>query len=142
MYFGYNEYLESTKKIIETTKYIEQRYVFEFFAKSVKLYNRIFGIDRRLRKLDGIFIFGTPATSVIALGSNDFHIYKLSEALNVRGWNLNTLQFPCGIHLCVTYVHTQLGVADQFLSDVETELSIILKNPEAPVDGKVNITVK
>ncbi|XP_050593997.1 sphingosine-1-phosphate lyase isoform X1 [Bombus affinis] len=117
MYFGYNEYLESTKKIIETTKYIEQR----------------------LRKLDGIFIFGTPATSVIALGSNDFHIYKLSEALNVRGWNLNTLQFPCGIHLCVTYVHTQLGVADQFLSDVETELSIILKNPEAPVDGKLAI---
>ncbi|XP_048268439.1 sphingosine-1-phosphate lyase isoform X3 [Bombus terrestris] len=117
MYFGYNEYLESTKKIIETTKYIEQR----------------------LRILDGIFIFGTPATSVIALGSNDFHIYKLSEALNVRGWNLNTLQFPCGIHLCVTYVHTQLGVADQFLSDVETELSIILKNPEAPVDGKLAI---
>lgn len=142
MYFGYNEYLESTRKIIETTKYIEQRYVFEFLANSVKLYNRIFGIDRRLRKLDGIFIFGTPATSVIALGSNDFHIYKLSEALNARGWNLNTLQFPCGIHLCVTYVHTQLGVADQFLNDVETELSTILKNPEAPVDGKVNITIK
>ncbi|XP_050484374.1 sphingosine-1-phosphate lyase isoform X3 [Bombus huntii] len=117
LYFGYNEYIESTRKIIETTKYIEQR----------------------LRKLDGIFIFGTPATSVIALGSNDFHIYKLSEALNVRGWNLNTLQFPCGIHLCVTYVHTQLGVADQFLNDVETELSIILKNPDAPVDGKFAI---
>lgn len=91
-----------------------------------------------MRKFDGIFIFGTPATSVIALGSNDFHIYKLSEALNARGWNLNTLQFPCGIHLCVTYVHTQPGIADQFLRDVETELNLILKNPETPVDGKVN----
>ncbi|KAG6800804.1 sphingosine-1-phosphate lyase [Apis mellifera caucasica] len=117
MYFGYNEYLESTKKIIKTTRYIEQR----------------------LRKLKGIFIFGTPATSVIALGSNDFHIYKLSEALNAKGWNLNTLQFPCGIHLCVTYVHTQSGVADQFLSDVETELEEILKNPETPVEGKFAI---
>ncbi|CAK9824876.1 Sphingosine-1-phosphate lyase [Anthophora retusa] len=117
MYFGYDGYLESTKKIIETTKYIEQR----------------------LRKLDGIFIFGTPATSVIAFGSKDFHIYKISEALNAKGWNLNTLQFPCGVHLCVTYVHTQPGVADQFLTDFETELSIILKNPETPVEGKLAI---
>ena len=117
MYFGYGGYLEATKKIIETTKYIEQK----------------------LRTLDGIFIFGTPATSVIALGSNDFHIYALSEGLNTKGWNLNTLQFPSGIHLCVTYIHTQPGVADQFLEDVETELSIIMKNPQTPVEGKLAI---
>ncbi|XP_076296065.1 sphingosine-1-phosphate lyase [Lasioglossum baleicum] len=115
LYFGYSGYLEATKKIIETTKYIEQR----------------------LKTMDGIFIFGTPATSVIALGSKDFDIYKLSEALNVKGWNLNTLQFPSGIHLCVTYVHTEPGVADQFLSDVKTELSVILQNPEVPVQGKL-----
>lgn len=94
-----------------------------------------------MRTLDGIFIFGTPATSVIALGSNDFHIYGLSEGLNAKGWNLNTLQFPSGIHLCVTYIHTQPGVADQFLEDVETELNIIMKNPQTPVEGKVNIRV-
>ncbi|OAD61158.1 Sphingosine-1-phosphate lyase [Eufriesea mexicana] len=92
-----------------------------------------------LRNLDGIFIFGTPATSVIALGSNDFHIYKLLEALNAKGWHLNTLQFPYGIHLCITYVHTQFGVADQFLSDVETELNVILNKPMAPVEGKLAI---
>lgn len=27
MYFGYNDYVESTKKIIETTKYVERKYV-------------------------------------------------------------------------------------------------------------------
>ncbi|XP_054015674.1 sphingosine-1-phosphate lyase [Hylaeus anthracinus] len=117
MYFGYNGYVEATQKIINTTRYIEQK----------------------LRKMDGIFIFGTPATSVIALGSNDFHIYRLSEALNSKGWSLNTLQFPSGIHLCVTYVHTEPGVADQFLKDVETELSILLKNPETHVEGKLAI---
>ncbi|XP_053976803.1 sphingosine-1-phosphate lyase [Hylaeus volcanicus] len=117
MYFGYNGYVEATQKIINTTRYIEQK----------------------LRKMDGIFIFGTPATSVIALGSNDFHIYRLSEALNTKGWSLNTLQFPSGIHLCVTYVHTEPGVADQFLKDVETELSILLKNPETHVEGKLAI---
>ncbi|XP_031829394.1 sphingosine-1-phosphate lyase [Nomia melanderi] len=114
MYFGYSGYLEATKKIIETTKFIE----------------------KRLRKLNGIFIFGTPATSVIALGSNDFDIYRLSEALNAKGWNLNTLQFPSGIHLCVTYVHTQHGVADKFLDDLENELHNILLNPKTSVQGK------
>lgn len=46
--------------------------------------------------MKGIFIFGIPTTSVIAIGSNVFNIYRLSDALNSRGWNLNTLQFPIG----------------------------------------------
>lgn len=84
-------------------------------------------------------MFGTPATSVIAIGSNDFHIYRLSEALSARGWNLNTLQFPCGIHICVTHVHTEPGIADQFLEDVNTELEKIMQNRSCPVEGKVKI---
>ncbi|KAG7190951.1 hypothetical protein KM043_007002 [Ampulex compressa] len=115
MFFGYNGYVEATKKIIQTTRYIELE----------------------LRKLDGIFIFGTPATSVIALGSKDFDIYKLLEALNAKGWNLNTLQFPSGIHICITYVHTEKGVADLFLDDIKSELATILKNPSVPVEGKL-----
>ncbi|XP_032670951.1 sphingosine-1-phosphate lyase isoform X2 [Odontomachus brunneus] len=115
IHFGYDAYVESTKRIIETTKYIENK----------------------LRKLDGIFIFGTPATSVIALGSNQFSIYRLSEALNIKGWNLNTLQFPCGIHICITYVHTAPDVADRFLQDVEYALTEILKDPHSEVEGKL-----
>lgn len=90
--------------------------------------------------MNGIFIFGKPATSVIAIGSKDFHIYRLSEALSEKGrWNLNTLQFPCGIHICVTHVHTNPGVADQFVEDVRLELETILKTPDTPVEGKVEI---
>jgi len=88
--------------------------------------------------MDGIFIFGTPATSVIAIGSNDFHIYRLSETLNNKGWSLNPLQFPCGIHICVTHVHTEPGVADQFLEDVNSALEIIMQDRNVPVKGKVN----
>lgn len=89
--------------------------------------------------MDGIFIFGTPATSVIAIGSEDFHIYRLSEALSKKGWNLNTLQFPSGIHICVTHVHTNPGVADQFVEDVRLELETILKTRDTLVEGKVEI---
>lgn len=44
--------------------------------------------------MPGIFVFGQPITSVIAIGSNDFDIYRLSTALGKLGWNLNVLQFP------------------------------------------------
>lgn len=90
-----------------------------------------------LREMDGIFVFGKPATSVIAIGSNEFHIYRLSEALSAKGWNLNPLQFPPGVHLCVTHMHTQSGVADQFLKDVKSELNTILETRTTLVEGKV-----
>jgi hypothetical protein len=35
-------------------------------------------------------------------------------------------------------MHTADGVADRFLSDVEEELAIILKDPSKPVEGKVS----
>lgn len=40
--------------------------------------------------------------------------------------------------MCVTYMHTADGVADCFLSDVEEELAIIMKNPSKPIEGKVS----
>ncbi|KAL1132007.1 hypothetical protein AAG570_011617 [Ranatra chinensis] len=113
MYFGLEGYIESTKKIIETTKYIENR----------------------LRMIKGIFIFGKPATSVIAIGSDKFHIYRLCEKLNDKGWNLNVLQFPPGTHLCVTHMHTAEGVADQFIRDVEKGVEDVLNEPNNQLDG-------
>lgn len=117
MHFGYDGYVSVTKKIIDTTRYIEAE----------------------LRKMDGIFILGTPATSVIAIGSKRFHIYRLSEALSKRGWNLNTLQFPNAIHFCVTHVHTQSNFADQFLDDVKNILIDLNKTPDEEVSGKLAI---
>lgn len=92
--------------------------------------------------MEGICIFGTPATSVVAIGSKDFHIYRLGELLRAKGWNLNSLQFPSGIHLCVTHVHTEKGVADQFLDDVQSALDITMKNPKVPVRGQVSLKIQ
>lgn len=74
LFHGLDGYVESTKAIIDTARYIEAK----------------------LRKLDGIFIFGTPATSVVAIGSKSFEIFRLSDELGKKGWNLNILQFPSG----------------------------------------------
>lgn len=89
--------------------------------------------------MNNIYVFGTPMTSVIAVGSRDFAIYRLSQALNARGWNLNALQFPSAIHICVTHVHSQPGVAQQFVDDVRFELERIMKAPEEEAEGMVSV---
>jgi len=115
MYFGMNGYISSTKAIMETKIIIEEQ----------------------LRSMNGIFIFGNPTTSVLAIGSNIFNIYRLSDALNSKGWNLNTLQFPIGIHLCITHLHTKPGVASLFVEDLRIELNEILKTPDVELTGKM-----
>ncbi|KAL0281353.1 UNVERIFIED_CONTAM: hypothetical protein PYX00_002365 [Menopon gallinae] len=115
IYFGLNGYVDITKKVVSTAKYIEEE----------------------LRKIKDIFIFGTPISTVIAIGSKSFHIYRLSDALGKRGWNLNPLQYPPGIHLCVTSLHAQEGVAKSFVEDVKNEVAEIMKSPDDAVEGKM-----
>lgn len=117
MNFGLEGYIESTKRIIDTSRFIE----------------------RAMRQIKGIFVFGTPATSVIAIGSKDFDIFRLSDALCKLGWNLNALQFPSGIHLCVTYMHTLEGIAQKFIDDVTSSVGEIMRNPGEVVEGKMAI---
>ncbi len=68
---------------------------------------------------------------MIAIASKQFNIYGLSDGLAKRGWNLNVLQFPSAIHICVTFLHTQPGVADKFLKDVSEITGEALQDPKA-----------
>uniref|UniRef100_A0A8D0LB81 Sphingosine-1-phosphate lyase 1 n=1 Tax=Sphenodon punctatus TaxID=8508 RepID=A0A8D0LB81_SPHPU len=113
MYMGEDGYVEATKKIITTARFIESE----------------------LRKIKNIFIFGKPEVSVISFGSDTFYIYQLSNLLTSRGWNLNVLQFPSSVHLCITLLHTRPGVADLFLKDVRECIFEIMKDPNAKTTG-------
>lgn len=117
MRFGLDGYTQTTGDIVRTTRHIEHH----------------------LRQLRGIFVFGQPATSVVAIGSKEIDIFRLSDALCQLGWNLNPLQFPSGIHICVTYMHTKPGVADAFVHDVGVELAKLLLEPGKPADGKMAV---
>uniref|UniRef100_A0A3Q3WFI2 sphinganine-1-phosphate aldolase n=1 Tax=Mola mola TaxID=94237 RepID=A0A3Q3WFI2_MOLML len=108
MHMGENGYIDATKKIISTA----------------------------IRKIKGVFVFGDPEVSVVAIGSDVFDIFRLSNALTSKGWNLNTLQYPSSIHICCTVLHTQAGVADHFICDVREQVAIIMKNPKEKTTGK------
>ena len=48
----------------------------------------------RLKNVKGMFVFGEPEVCVIGLGSDDFNVFRLFDALVDKGWVLNSLQFP------------------------------------------------
>ncbi|XP_076025373.1 sphingosine-1-phosphate lyase 1 isoform X2 [Genypterus blacodes] len=113
MHIGENGYIDATKKIISVARKIKTE----------------------ICKINGVFVFGDPEVSVVAIGSDVFDIFRLSNALTSKGWNLNTLQYPSSIHICCTVLHTQKGVADQFISDVREQVAIIMKNPKEKTTG-------
>jgi len=63
MYYGYDEYVKSTKKIIETTRYIE----------------------RKLREMDGIFVF---ATTQIHRGNHNVRLLTLDPLIVIINCSL------------------------------------------------------
>ena len=113
MYMGEDGYVNATKSIVSTTRKIQNA----------------------LKKIPGIYILGTPKLSVIAIGSKDFNIYRLSAALMARGWNLNCLQFPESFHICLTLLHTEKGVAEKFIKDVRECTAEVMKDPKAKPTG-------
>ncbi|KAI4813251.1 hypothetical protein KUCAC02_024589 [Chaenocephalus aceratus] len=113
MHIGEDGYIDATKKIISTARKIKTE----------------------ISKIKGVFVFGDPEVSVVAIGSDEFDIFRLSNALTTKGWNLNSLQYPSSIHICCTVLHTQKGVADQFVHDVKEQVAIILKNPKEKTTG-------
>lgn len=42
------------------------------------------------------------------------------------------------IHICCTVLHTQPGVADRFIRDVQEQVAIIMKNPKEKTTGMVS----
>ncbi|XP_077115409.1 sphingosine-1-phosphate lyase 1 [Ranitomeya variabilis] len=113
MHMGEDGYIEATKSIISNARFI----------------------IKELQKIKEILIFGNPEVSVISFGSKVFDIYRLSNSLTAKGWNLNTLQFPPSIHICLTLLHTKPGVAQLFVKDVQESLPVIMEDPGAKATG-------
>jgi len=113
MLHGEQGYVDCTRKIVKTRQFIE----------------------RELRKIKGLVVYGEPEVSIVAFSSNKFDIFRLSTALVEKGWNLNPLQFPAGMHICCTMQHTHPGVAERFVKDVADEVAILMKDPSGPTTG-------
>lgn len=98
LHFGITGYIESTKRIIQTARKIEEGYDYSVEKLAPSLtgilgYTEII-FSLRLRKVNGIHVMGNPQVSVVAFESSVFDVLRVSDALNKKGWSLNNLQFP------------------------------------------------
>jgi len=109
MYFGKNGYIKSCKKIIETKLYIEEE----------------------IKKMDNLYILGKPPLSVLAFGTKDFEVYRITEEMSKKGWALSNLQNPPAIHLTLTHRFD----GKEFITDLKDCISIIMENPNEKAKG-------
>lgn len=84
-------------------------------------------------------ILGDPLW-VIAFTSDQVNIYQVLEEMTQRGWSLNGLHKPPCVHICVTLRHTEDGVAQRFVKDLQESVERVKENPEkeegmAPIYG-------
>lgn len=91
----------------------------------------------------GLKVLGDPQVSVVAFTSDVFDIYQLSDLMSHNpdgspNWSLNALQYPPAVHLCVTDVHTQSGVAERFLEDLQKAVKKLMDEPKKEATGTVS----
>ncbi|KAF4685226.1 Sphingosine-1-phosphate lyase 1 [Perkinsus olseni] len=99
MHIGHDGYKQSCKTIVSAAKQLEK------------------GID----SIDGIRVLGRPSVSVVAItctnGVNDYDLAEWLKENTKTHWNLNMLQMPSGVHICVTRLNA--GKIDELLKDIE-----------------------
>ncbi len=96
-------------------------------------------IREGIRNIPGLEIMGDPLWN-IAFTTGDHTVYRIMEAMNQKGWSLNGLHQPPGVHICATLVHTRKNLAVQFVEDLKEAATYVREHPEdkghsAPVYG-------
>ena len=114
---GEEGYLEATRRILQTAEFIKAG----------------------LREIPELRILGDPLW-VIAFSSDTLDIYRVMDRMAARGWRLNALHRPPAVHIAVTLRHTQPGVAQRFLSDLQACVAEVKARPDeqggmAPIYG-------
>jgi glutamate/tyrosine decarboxylase-like PLP-dependent enzyme len=63
-------------------------------------------------------VIGNP-TFLVAFRAPNLNIYHVNDHLIEKGWRLNALQLPAGLHFCVTRPNTASEVAEAFVDDLQ-----------------------
>jgi sphinganine-1-phosphate aldolase len=108
MSVGRSGYVTATRKILTAAKEITQG----------------------VRATPDLKLFGQPDLSVVCFGPKDgssLNIYNVADSLTERGWNLNTLQNPPCVHICVTYANC--GSSAKFVDDLRKSIEHVKTAP-------------
>lgn len=85
--------------------------------------------------IDGLRILGRPQGPLLAYGSSDrsLNIFAVADQLEAKGWSVNRVQNPDGIHAMVTAKH--LEVAETYLADLAAAVEAVRADPSLAKTG-------
>jgi glutamate/tyrosine decarboxylase-like PLP-dependent enzyme len=86
-------------------------------------------------EIDGLRILGNPQGPLLSFGSTEarVNIFAVADQLELKGWGVNRVQNPNGIHAMVTAKH--LGVADEYLTDLADAVETVRADPALAKSG-------
>lgn len=83
----------------------------------------------------GLRVLGRPSGPLLAYGASDpgLPIYAVGDQLEARGWSVNRVQRPEGLHAMVTAQH--LDVVDRYLADLNDAVAAVRADPSLAERG-------
>ena len=98
------------------------------YAKQI--FDTSYAMQHAIRTHPELRLIGTPSF-LFAFTSDEFDIYHVNDALRARGWRMNGLQYPNGIHMAVTRPQTQPGVIEAWNTDLAEAVAYGLANRDS-----------
>ncbi len=85
--------------------------------------------------IPGLRLLAKPQGPLVAYGSAEpeLNIFVVGDQMEARGWNINRLQFPDGLHAMVTARH--LPVVESYLADLAASVGVARAHPEYAQQG-------
>lgn len=106
-----------------------------------KVANGIYECAQKIKdgvtKINGLRLLGDPVAFVISFTADDFNIFAVSDTMAKKGWSLNPIHRPNGVHICVT--NKTVGKEDLFLSDLKECVEIVRSNPNLAKQGNAPV---
>lgn len=89
-----------------------------------------------INAIEGLEVIGKPRASLFAYRSTtpDLNIFVVGDLMEEKGWQLDRLQHPDGLHAMVTAQHDM--ISDQYLSDLQDSVAHAFAHPELAESGQ------
>jgi sphinganine-1-phosphate aldolase len=98
---------------------------------AAQIFTAAFAMQDAVRSHPELRLLGDP-TYLFAFTSDVFDVYHVNDFLRKRGWRLNGLQYPNGLHMAVTRPQTQPGVTEQWAQDLADAVAYARDNANVP----------
>jgi glutamate/tyrosine decarboxylase-like PLP-dependent enzyme len=82
-----------------------------------------------------LYVMGTPSGPLLGYGSRDakVNIFAVGDQMDAKGWKVNRLQKPDGLHAMVTAGH--LDAVDDYLRDLKDAVAAVKADPSLADTG-------